>query len=204
VVAHQSNNAAAAATDEQVNSLPYVQKYRDIAASAGLKKMAIRDLQPGPAIDAKLGGMVRHDFSHLLRPEHQKDYQLYGEFWPEQPDTLYTRLIHKPTGERVGHIDAGVGHTEEGRKGIEVTVSDLKPELRGKGMGRALYEAALGLGYHKMGLKHVVGDVHSSMAHNVHESITQHHGFPGYAPDKIGRSKGANDNAFGSYEYKLR
>ena len=31
-------NAAAAATDEQVNALPYVQKYKDLAFKAGLKK----------------------------------------------------------------------------------------------------------------------------------------------------------------------
>jgi hypothetical protein len=42
------------------------------------------------------------------------------------------------------------------------------------------------------------------MAHRVHDSIATKHGFPGYDPDKIGREKGENDNAYGFYEYKLR
>jgi 8-oxo-dGTP pyrophosphatase MutT (NUDIX family)/GNAT superfamily N-acetyltransferase len=198
-------NAAAGASSEQVENDPYVIRYRALSHATGLKKMAMKDIKPGPRVEnTNLGGMLRHDYTHLLKPEHQAGYSLHVEHWPKHPDSLYAALISKATGAKVGHIDAGVGRTEEGHKAIETTVSRIDPSLFGKGFGRALYEAVLSHGYHILGIKHVVGDTHSSMAHKVHASITKRHGFPGYDPNQIGRAKGPNDNAYGEYSYHLK
>jgi len=167
--------------------------------------MSIADLQPGRQLPSNLGGMLTRDYGHLLPPKCSDSYKLYAEHWPQEPHSLYVRLVSKRTGDKVGRIDAGVSRTGTGDRAIVISTSEMyHARQRGKGLGKAMYEALFAHGYHCMGLKYVQGFNHSSMARNVHESLCRKHGFTGYDPDQVGKVKGPLDNAFDEYCYRLR
>jgi 8-oxo-dGTP pyrophosphatase MutT (NUDIX family)/GNAT superfamily N-acetyltransferase len=167
---------------------------------AELHKMAIKDIK-GKPIEGE-HGLVQLDFSHLLHPEIAKTHKLFTRHygWEGVPtDHVAVRLVHRDTGDRAGKIDAGV----EGRAISPIDVEVFDPKLRGRGVGRAMYEALYGHVYHTLGIKKVVGGTHSSMANKAHLSVTSKHKLPGYNPEQIGRVKGPRDDAFGDYEYSL-
>ena len=166
--------------------------------------MSISDLQPGPEIPSNLGGMHTRDYSHFLPPKYCESYKLYAEHWPNWKHSLSVRLVSKKTGDKVGHIDAATTRLGNGSWAIAISTSEVDSRLRGKGLGKAMYEALLSHGYFCMGLRYVSGYNHSSMAHNVHKSLCLKHGFVGYDPDQVGRTKGALDNAWDEYCYRLR
>jgi hypothetical protein len=197
------------ATPEQVAGDEYVQRFTKMSKpkvpgtsktettdSEPLEKMAIRDLKPG----AKLPSdpyTVKKDYTHLItNPLLRKQYQLTAH---HSDTALGAELSIRDTGQSVGLINGGMDNGA-----VNTFASNISAPHRGKGLGKAMYEALLAHAFHHLGARRVEGDSHSSMAHNVHSSLSEKHGFEGYEPDKIGRAQGPNDEAYGPYDYTMK
>jgi 8-oxo-dGTP pyrophosphatase MutT (NUDIX family) len=186
-----------------------------MAKSEPLAKMAVSNIKPGEPIAPKLndestlppptrfpGEGANHpifDYSHVIKsPLIRKQYLLRVRHNKEH-SMLYAEVYNRATKKRVGRVEAGlVG------RAIAPEVTNLDSELRGKGLGKSMYEALFAHAYHNHNVRKVRGDSHSSMAHHVHQSLSEKHGFEGYSPDKIGQEKGPFDDAYGDYEYLIR
>lgn len=215
--------ACQGASDEQVANEPYVMRYRDLAASAGLKKMAIKDLRPGKLIgpdknapeqdsyrdDFDAFGAKEYDYSHMIKsPLLRKQYQIVVRQYPSaDPDGAIARvnLIHRPTNALKGFVEGSKDFVETNRA-INPSYATIRdPELTGKGFGQAMYSALYAHAYHVMGIRHAAGDVHSTSAHRVHEKLAETHGWdykPEFKPRKAPKEQ-PFDGEYGPYQYRL-
>jgi GNAT superfamily N-acetyltransferase len=206
--------ACQGASDEQVATEPYVMRYRSLAANAGLKKMAIKDIKPGTPIDD-----TTYDYTHLIKsPVIRRKYSIHVTHDPTagqkpmDPNAREPRSIARVTlksnasGALVGYIDASWDRTEAGHKAILPTYSVIRDKsLRGKGIGKAMYEALYAHAHNHLGIKHAVGEDHSTSASKVHQALADKHGWD-YQPQWGDRDQVVSrdfDGAFGPYEYKL-
>jgi len=206
--------ACQGASDEQVATEPYVMRYRSLAANAGLKKMAIKDIKPGTPIDE-----TTYDYTHLIKsPALRRNYAMHVTHDPSagqkptDPNAREPRSIarvtikHKQSGQLVGYVDGSWDRTEAGHKAILPTYSVLRDKaLRGKGLGKAMYEALYAHANNHLGIKHAVGEEHSTSASRVHQALAEKHGWE-YQPQWGARDQTVSrdfDGAFGPYEYKL-
>ena len=206
--------ACQGASDEQVATEPYVMRYRSLAANAGLKKMAIKDIKPGTPIDE-----TTYDYTHLIKsPALRRNYAMHVTHDPSagqkptDPNAREPRSIarvtikHKQSGQLVGYVDGSWDRTEAGHKAILPTYSVLRDKaLRGKGLGKAMYEALYAHANNHLGIKHAVGEEHSTSASRVHQALAEKHGWD-YQPQWGAKDQTVSrdfDGAFGPYEYKL-
>lgn len=186
----------------------------ELAKAEPLDK-AIRDIPQGKLVD---GYSWRHDYSHVLSPQHRAAGHRLEVHEQEQPGGS-TRLWAKVTTPRTkAHEFKGVGEEIDKRpvvgvvsgvfwphnKTFQVGASRVDDDFTGKGLGRAAYEALLAHAHHAHGAETVIGDVHSTSAHGVHESIARRHG-TGYVGVKRPEitHQGDWDNAYDAYEYPL-
>ncbi len=206
--------ACQGASDEQVANEPYVMRYRSLAANAGLKKMAIKDIKPGTPIDE-----TTYDYSHLIKsPALRRNYAMHVTHDPsagQKPTDPHAReprsiarvtIKHRQSGQLVGYVDGSWDRTESGHKAILPTYSVLRDKaLRGKGLGKAMYEALYAHANNHLGIKHAVGEEHSTSASRVHQALAEKHGWD-YQPQWGAKDQVVSrdfDGAFGPYEYKL-
>lgn len=205
--------ACQGASDEQVANEPYVMRYRDLAASAGLKKMAIKDLRAGkemhPEVQDDFLGSKQYDYSHMIKsPLLRKQYQLVLHQYPTADDKgviARVNLIHRPTGALKGYLEGSKDFVETNRA-INPSYATIRdPELTGKKFGQAMYGALFAHAHHVMGYRHVTGDTHSTSAHRVHEKLAEKHGWdykPEFKPRQAPQER-PFDGEYGPYQYKL-
>lgn len=146
-------------------------------------------------------GDYTYDYNHLLSPEHQKaGYKLEVLHRPAKPfvPPIRSNLYHN--GELVGSV---VAH-RTGKKALEPHVymgfEDKSPH-RGKGLGRALYEATYAHGAHN-GYTHIKGKEHTDDARKVHESLSRRHGLE-YKPRRA-KSPEYPDSPNLPYKYAIK
>lgn len=167
--------------------------------------------------DIKRGRRLLHDqrsevdYSHLLSPSFKRRFRLVVEL-----DPPYTRagtvvaLLRSRTTNDAGfyqYVGSVRGVMEAGAI-FFVEDAQLNANLRGKGAGKALYEALYREAY-ELGATWVKGGTHSSNAANVHRSLAAKHGWDYDAlPNTVesgGRhGDGSRDDHWQSYSFQLR
>lgn len=166
---------------------------------------AISSLAPGQQIGHN-GKNPVFNYDHLLSPAHRlAGYSLRIE---QKPDGMQSQLHHGQVGpnSQIGRLE--VDHDRDD-KSISMDVADLDEAHRGRGLGSAMYEAAMTHGKHNFGAEHVKGSVHSSMASKVHERLSVKHGM-GYRPmdtpfpHLASATPGPFDARHGPYDYALK
>lgn len=161
-----------------------------------------------------------HDYSHLLPEQAQQEgmklHVTHHGFQFSRGDvsdqTFSARLKHPTLRDEnalpeapddVGYVDGIVreGYNFDNPNHITKHVephSWLHPELHGKGIGTAMYEAVYAHA-HSMGFRKVQGGKHTAMADALHKRLAKKHGFnydPEEGPD--------TDFPFGDYGYTLK
>jgi ADP-ribose pyrophosphatase YjhB (NUDIX family)/GNAT superfamily N-acetyltransferase len=134
----------------------------------------IADLPRGRQLEdpsvAAVGGTV-HDYDHFLNPmQRALGYQI----------RVHVPMArHQAVAEvKLGGKRVGITSFELDRPGVAgVGYASLDAPHRGRGLGRAMYEAAMNHAHHDLGVDQVEGGQHSSDAHRVHQSLARHHGF---------------------------
>lgn len=164
-----------------------------------LEKMALKDVPLGDTI--RSNDQEDHfDYSHVLTPAHREaGFSLHVKFHRPRGEWKSV-LTHKdhPLSPR-GFVAAAPAD----ENGIYLEESKLKDGYENQGFGKAMYEALLAHVHNYHGKQHVIGDVHSSMANRVHESLARKHGME-YKARRIGVPKGRYDDAYGQYGYVLK
>ena len=177
-----------------------------------LEKMAIADIP-----DGKREKKGVFSYSHLLSPEHVlhgysiKVHEIPNEYDNEdEPSyTLQAELNHKdPYGKNVAVGLIG-GETDPLPRRVQLHSSHIQGAHRGKGLGVPLYEAFYAHAKNKLGMTHVIGEQHSTMASKVHQKLAQKHGLayvPKNNPDPANKRQKVMpyDNKFEPYEYELK
>lgn len=185
-----------------------------------LKKMALADIKPGDKIaKPDFDPYERtedippeefegdwHDYSHVLSPAHQHDYEIHVNNIPD-PQTG-RMLVNGHLFHKYGPIrkHAGILTAERFGPTLQIVESHVNDFHRGRGLGTKLYEAVLAHGYHHLNTTHAGGGYHSSMANRSHEKLAQQHGFEGYKPlpRTTSRPVGPYDGKYGGYKYTLK
>jgi GNAT superfamily N-acetyltransferase len=184
-----------------------------------IMKMAIEDLKPGPRVkerekDRGEGNTPArvHDYSHILPPDARKQgYSMEvthfhdPNFGHKGRSDVYATVRH--SGKNVGELRSRHDELGKGPKDLRVQDAVIYDKAhRGKGLGSAMYEATYTHAKHKMGLTHVAGDTHSTLASGVHQRLAAKHGLD-YKPEKNAGPKkskpGDYDNRMAPYRYKL-
>ena len=122
-----------------------------------------------------------------------------GGFFNEEPDKSVLHILHSRLGHPVSTDEM------KGNKPIEQDPKHL--ELRGRGLGLAMYEALMAHAKNALGATHVHGGTHSTMAAAAHQRLASKHGMQ-YAPfdnnDMEGEERGPFDSAHTGYMYALK
>jgi GNAT superfamily N-acetyltransferase len=166
-------------------------------STGSLRKMAIKDIKPGEKVGERQPNPAEtleiHDYTHLL----PKEIRNLGHKLHVRSSSSGITIAEVPTLSVVDGSRSG--------KAFDVGVAWVAKPWRGKGIGKATYEALYAHLYHHHGVRTIMGDVHSTNSHRVHQSLAQKHGLK-YEAKRINRSSetGASDDAFGSYEYALK
>lgn len=145
----------------------------------------------------------RRDYSHLLPSVMRKNYRLYTQHSTGGVMgslAVGAHLIDRKTGARAGMTTAS---SDGPGAPLYVGSARVEPEHQGKGFGKALYEALYAHAYHHLGARQVMGEEHSSMAHNVHQSLAAKHGLQ-YQARQQSKATGPYDDAYGPYEFALK
>lgn len=167
-----------------------VRQYVRRASSTQPLGKAIADLPTGRQ---KGAGSWYYDYGHLLPETHRggdTDMELF-----DNPDhgIFEVRLRHR--GDMVGRLE--VWKPRPGRRpGIEIH-SSLARAFRGKGLGTAMYEAALVHAKHVLGVDSVTGGTHTEGARRVHEALARKHGLA-YSPSE------KQGSVYPPYSYTLK
>lgn len=206
--------AAKLASDEAIKNDHYVSKFKKLS---GLEKNELRelaksisDIKPGPEVEKN-----KFDYSHLLPATHSH-LRLHVEQYPLTNHPTPGKFTHgikavlrdpyDPPSLSRGNITS---YYRPSDKMLHITYAELEdPGLHGHGLGRAMYEAVMGHAKHHHGAETVKGDIHSSMAKRVHESLARKHGLD-YKPAlsselSTHQNKEAFDNKYAPYEYHLK
>jgi hypothetical protein len=174
-----------------------------------LEKMAIADLKPGKSM-----GSTAYDYSHLL-PHATGDWQESEGLNSPLAMHVHTQPLFGSTGlvcylrygghggRAVGKVTGKVGHDNN----LHIGFSQIEAPFRGKGYGKAMYEAVMAHAFHKMGAKTVEGEEHSTSAHQVHQALSEKHGL-GYGAkrnmfENVVKPR-AFDDAYGPYNYQIK
>lgn len=214
------STAASGAPESEIQNSPYVMRYRDLAASTGVKKsedlqkMAIAAIRPGavvdtPSIQANFdsGGEKTYevrDYSHVLPKTARKNYALFvGSH--RQGWKAVAKVFHKGDIERGGRV-RHIGEVKAGidRHTADIDVATVDDKHQGKGLGMAAYEALYAHVYHVHKVRSVVGDSHSTLAAKVHDKLAAKHGLDYPFRDSEKEDGRPFDRAFGAYEYDLK
>lgn len=170
------------------------------AAVDALLEKALKDIPPSNKV-ARGGG---HDYSHLLSPA-LKGYSLIVRHH-EAPHGLEFQANVFHGGRAVGSLVGG-----EDRKmapdTLQVHLSDLDDDHRGKGLGQAMYEAAFKHANDFFSIDKVMGDKHSTAADKVHRKLAAKHGWdyvPKVVPGKEDKKPSDYDERFQPYSYVLK
>ncbi len=157
-----------------------------------------------------------HDYTHLLKPEHQQAGYKLQIHHDSDSGTMAATLHHagstpapgvKKTwhsGDMVGSV---VADTSPVNKNISVSTTSLDAEHRGKGVGMAMYEGLFAHAKNHLGLRSVIGGDHSTMASAVHTKLAQKHGMDYKAepiPERAHVPSGQHDAKVGPYSYALK
>lgn len=151
---------------------------------------------------------AHYNYTHAL-PQDARD-QGYHMVVSMHPDTsegvhLLATLLHEK-GQAVGGVSGMLQFDERKNKPVlRIKVSDVESAHRGKGLGKAAYEALMAHSLHKAKVRTMVGGPHSTSASAVHQSLAAKHGFnykptPNKNVDQSG--PGAEfDDKFAPYSY---
>lgn len=149
-----------------------------VMTGASQALFGVEDIKRGKVIDD-----TETDYTHLLPKYYRKKLELVVEIKPENmdSDTLTAFVSPKIRLDKFGRRDLsgsvrGVLRPNGHRRELLIEEAHLTQGLRGKGIGKAMYEA-LYREAHELGATHVKGGVHSSNAENVHRSLAAKHGW---------------------------
>lgn len=182
-----------------------------------IAKMALKDTPPPtsaptPPISARLHGVYDtalptkadwYNYTHLLPKESGLDLLVGAAHNEEKPTWPYLKavLVHRGTGKAVGRVNGYL--SKDGPRRLLEPHSSMNTHdpsgvpLRGRGYGKAMYEALLAHGLKHNGITHAQGGLHSPEARRVHESLSQKHGMA-YQAESFYESD------WGPYEYALK
>jgi GNAT superfamily N-acetyltransferase/predicted RNA binding protein YcfA (HicA-like mRNA interferase family) len=186
------------------------------AEDGTLAKMAVADLAPGQPLTepepwhGQFYEGMKHkpsnpkfmrqtwDYSHFLSPEHQaKGLRLHVQHVWRQANGDASGEIRAHLFDGDTHLGGMVGCVTGSGQSIEPHADDdLRPDYRGQGLGRAMYEAVYRHALSK-GITAVSGGQHTPAARRVHESLARRHGMD-YQPAE---REGAGG---GSYAYAIK
>lgn len=162
--------------------------------------MSFKKLPPGiPPF-----GVDQWDYSHLLPESARKEglRLLVDPDVREGTGTLDASIRREGIWGDVGNL---YGIVRNGR--LEIGLSNVDPELRGKGIGTALYEGIMQHAAQELGVSKVAGDRHSTSASKVHSKISDKYGLD-YKPVQTKKPKSEvpsdYDERFDQYEYTLK
>jgi hypothetical protein len=223
------STAASGATEEQINKNSYVMRYRDLAASTGVKKsepedlikMAIKDIKVGQRTSEPLiyknfnqGNTTTptypdiYEYSHVLPKRVRKDYRLFVGADTKSKKVL-ARIFHNRDLERFAgtHVfPHAIGAVFANRVGklAEIDTAEVKDGHEGQGLGTAAYEALYAHMYHHHGVRRIGGDTHSSLAALAHQKLANKHDldYPN-RNEKIVAGRPFDDE-YGPYDYELK
>lgn len=171
-----------------------------------LMKMAVADIPPGkpirPSKDPEQP--TSHDYSHVLpRPDDARLIVDTGRR-PNGTLGLTARLDRLHELGSMGSVSAVF---DPARKSLHIGESFLGERHRNRGYGKAMYEALMAHAKNILGAEQIVGATHSTLAHNVHASLSQKHGMDYTAkinPGMEDEEQGENDDRYGNYRYLLK
>ena len=175
---------------------------------------AIADNVPGTEDPHREG---TYHYTHLL-PDNlrHEGYEVRAHDYIAE-DGLPTLEVegYAPTPD--GLKSVGVLNTAYSKdKGVmSIFTSHVHPEHRSKGLGMSMYEAALTHAKQHLGLTHVRGGTHSTMAQKVHAKIAEKHGLTYDAEPAIGGAydskrawdravQGSFDERYDNYKYTIK
>lgn len=181
--------------------------------------MALAAIKAGKTetVDTPWGAALRTDYSHLLPEDFRRQGYRLGVDLMEDGSLLASQLLH-PTDEfNHGTVELGIDPVD---KYGAIGLASVNDEHQGKGVGKALYEAALAHGKNVLGLTRVGGGKHSSLASRVHQALARKHGLE-YVPTKNIQGEGGFsryrteeewadredapfDSKYADYEYTLK
>ncbi len=213
------STACGKATDEAVAKDSYVMRYRDLAASTGVKKtedltkMAIASIKPGPELNEPKvadnfdsGGAstyTLYDYSHVLPKHLKKDYKMvvgvHRGGWKAMARVYHKKDLERGVASHIGQVTAGID-----RHTAEVDTAFVHDQHQSKGIGLAAYEALYAHLYHRLGIRSIGGDNHSTLAARVHQKLSSKHGLDYPYADHDAAEGRPYDRAFGAYDYRLR
>lgn len=185
-------------------------------------------------------GNTGHDYTHRLPPEAQKAGLLmhvrnaasdsrHGDKWIAEIRRKVTSDVNDklPIYDRIGVLEGR--HNPKNPSIFNLDYSRLgetaeDKELRGKGIGNAMYETLLAHAKNHLGATRVSGGKHSTLASKVHSKISEKHGLdykpeptiPASGPHAVADSAlnddlhnpvqpvGAFDDRFKPYEINLK
>jgi 8-oxo-dGTP pyrophosphatase MutT (NUDIX family) len=152
---------------------------------------------------------VTYAYNHVLpEPLLRDGYRLQvrhatsgGVYGGAEHHQMIASLLHGT--ECVGTV--GGAFDPKGKK-LGIRFSSLEKEHRGKGLGKAAYEALMAHAYHS-GASAVEGREHSTAANAVHNSLSAKHGFEYKAPANpkpASKTPDDFDERYGHYQYLLK
>ena len=152
----------------------------------------VRDIPEGVPTDEE----DEYDFTAVLPEQLRAEgFKLFTEErkWPNNEFYLHTMLVG-PSGNIVGRIIGSV-------RNRYVMAEDVRLQIpfRGRGLGKAMYEAHYRRGF-ELGATRVSGGEHSADAHWVHEALANKHGW-NYNAYQYGDEE--EDGNYSSYSHEL-
>lgn len=171
----------------------------DVTIEEELSKMAVKDIPPGEPDGS------RFDYNHLLAPTQRGKLSLIVKHYPQVGPTgghTHAMLFSHEGGKRIpiGKVEGIHGIDRKTGEAYIEPHSELDEDYHGLGLGKAMYEALYAHAYHKLGIRKVMGGIHSADAHRVHESLARKHGFE-YLP----KDRSWNESMpHGQYGYTLK
>jgi 8-oxo-dGTP pyrophosphatase MutT (NUDIX family)/GNAT superfamily N-acetyltransferase len=195
------------------------------AAPRRLSK-AIADIPLGkPLAHNPRTGETLHDYSHVLPLPARSQYRLLLRTQPrtktitahveQQGDSATPPLARGPGAAGLGVQRGAAGmwtgnwEVQDGQVQLHPWETEVATPHRKRGLGLALYEAALTHAKHTLGATRVSGDYHSTAASRVHRKLARKHGLD-YFPEKRRDADeedayiGDYDGRFAPYEYMLK
>lgn len=173
-----------------------------------LAKMAMEDLGEGYKPSRK---SPYYNYEHVLPPKLRKQgYTIRVEHWgSSKAGANLQASVHKkdPRTKEYKLVGALEGTAQPDNRLYVGDAMIHSPLHRGRGLGKAMYEAIYAHAYHKHGAREAYGHSHSTSAHAVHEALKTKHGWDYQAqPDPAEASKptGDYDAKFGGYNYALK
>lgn len=134
------------------------------------------------------------DYSHVLTPEQRR--QGYSMELRSHANGDYIGVSLRHGGYEVGSV-VGLKNRDGS---IEPHADPMDQEHRGRGLGRAMYEALYTHASKRHGVSEVAGNVHSEAASRVHQSLSRRHGMS-YRP--VLRDVPSKDYPNAPYRYKI-